>query len=296
MRDETSGTGPSVFDLTLLTAQELRVGQFAVREPLRFATSPTSEIAHWTSTSEATVIRTSRRLGFSGLKEMKAVCAAMVEESRDLPSLLRSRLTELSAQEKPRSAGETAQRVATDTADLILQLGRDLHGSDALPACIAAIERAARVIVYGMGTAYSVADYAALLLQRIGFQALALTGGGHMNADTLLRLRPDDVLIVMAPRVIFPDVQTLLDHAVRRVATTVVVSQEVPVGASDTLIHLRIPHPVASASESVTAWVVADVILAELGRRNTEQAVKTTTELQQFREALADGRRGRRKQ
>jgi DNA-binding MurR/RpiR family transcriptional regulator len=116
-----------------------------------------------------------------------------------------------------------------------------------------------------------------------------------MNADTLLRLRPDDVLVVMAPRVIFPDVQTLLDLAVDRVATTVVVSQEVPAGASDTLIHLRIPHPVASASESVTAWVVADVLLAELGRRNTEQAVKTTTELQQLRETLAERRGGRRR-
>jgi DNA-binding MurR/RpiR family transcriptional regulator len=147
-----------------------------------------------------------------------------------------------------------------------------------------------------MGTAYSVAEYAALLLERIGFQATALTGGGHMNADTLLRLRPDDVLIVMAPRVIFPDVQTLLDHAVPRVATTVVVSQETPAGTADERIHLRIPHTVATAaSESVTAWVLVDVMLAELGRRNTEQAVRTTTELQRFREALADGRRTRRK-
>lgn len=294
MREENSGGNGGPFDLSLLTVQEQQVGQFAAREPLKFATSSIAQIAEWTATSQATVIRTARKLGFSGAKEMKAVCAAIVEESRNLPGIMKSRLVSLPSVEADNAPGKVAQTVASDAADLILQLGRDLE-PQLLAAVITAIEKSARVVIYGLGTAFNIAEYAALELERIGFHTIALTGSGHMNADNLMRLQPSDVLIVLAPRMIFPDIQAFLEHAVTRADHTIVISQEFPPTALPApTIHLALPGTVAtSATESVAAWILMDIIVAELARRFPDRAVQTRTEIQRFREILG-GRRGRK--
>lgn len=294
MREENSRNGGGHFDLSVLTAQEQQVGQFAAREPLRFATSSITQIAEWTGTSQATVIRAARKLGFSGVKEMKAVCAAMVEESRNLPGIIKSRLESLPSAEAVITPGKIAQTVTADAADLILQLGRDLD-PELFSAVITAVEQSERVVIYGLGTAFSIAEYAALELERIGLRAVALTGGGHMNADTLMRLQHSDALLVLAPRMIFPDIQALLEHAVTRVAHTIVISQEFPpTTLSAPTIHLALPGTVAtSATESVAAWILMDILVAELARRFPDRAVETRTEMQRYREILSGRPRGR---
>lgn len=294
MSEESSVNGRGPFDLSLLTAQEQQVGQFAAREPLKFATSSIADIADWTATSQATVIRTARKLGFSGAKEMKAVCAAIVEESRNLPGIIKSRLVSLPSSEAVTAPGKVAQTVAADAADLILKLGRDLEPR-LIAAVITAVEKSERVVIYGLGTAFNIAEYAALELERIGFSAVALTGSGHMNADNLMRLHRNDALFILAPRMIFPDIQTFLEHAVARTAHTIVISQEFPATTlSAPPIHLALPGTVAtSATESVAAWILMDIIVAELARRFPDRAVQTRTEIQRYREILS-GRRGRK--
>lgn len=293
MSEEKSGNGRGPFDLSVLTGQEQQVGQFAAREPLKFATSSIAHIAEWTATSQATVIRTARKLGFAGTKEMKAVCAAMVEDSRNLPGIIKSRLVSLPPAEAATAPGQVAQRVTTDAADLILRLGRDLE-PQLLDAAVTAVAKSERVVFYGLGTAFSIAEYAALELERIGCRSAVLTGSGHTNADNLMRLQPSDTLIVLAPRMIFPDIETFLELAVSRVAHTVVISQEDPLMAPSTpMLHLALPSTVAtSATESVAAWILMDIIVAELARRLPDRAVHTRTEIQRYRELLS-GRRGR---
>lgn len=294
MTELKSSTGQGPFDLSRLTAQEQRVGQFAAREPLRFATSPITHIAEWTNTSQATVIRTAQKLGFSGAKEMKAACAELVDDSRNLPGIMKSRLVNLPSGSAAGGPGDVAQAVTASAADLILQLGRDLD-PQLLSTVVAAVEASDRVVLYGLGTAFSIAEYAALELERIGFRAVALTGSGHMNADTLMRLHPDDALLVLAPRMIFQDIHAFLEHAVGRTAFTVVISQEFPSSAlPGPAVHFALPGTVATpATESVAAWILMDIIVAELARRYPERAVQTRTEIQRYREILS-GRRGRR--
>ena len=296
MQSTTASNGErGSLDLSRLTGQEQRVGEFAVREPLRFATSSIERIAEWTSTSQATVIRTSRSLGFAGVKEMKARCAALVEESRDLAGHLESRLSKLPAADNVRGPGELAQRITSDSADVILALGRHLD-LDRFTEAVAAIDGSDRVVAYGLGTASYIAGYAALALERIGQPAVSMTGGGHMNADALLQLHPGDALLVVAPRVIFPDVQALMKHAETEVAHTIVMSQEhLPETAGSRTIHLKLPSAVAtSATESVTAWVLVETIVAELARRHADRALETSARLQHYRDVLGGQHKRRR--
>jgi len=288
-----SSTGGPRFDLSALTSQEQQVGHFAAREPLRFATSSVADIAEWTGTSQATVIRTSRRLGFSGIKQMKAACAAMVEDSRDLPGLIKSRLTELPATFDGDSAAETVHRVVNDSAKLIMQLGQELD-SDSFASAISALESGSRIAVYGLGSAWGIAQYAALAFERVGLQTAAITGVGFMNADNLLRLRDDDVLLVIAPRIIYPDIQVLVEQGIDRVSRVIVAAREFPQPEfMSRVVHLRLPGAVATAaSESVAAWVLVDVMVAELARRHPDLAVATSSRLEGFRQAASGRARG----
>lgn len=271
-----------------LSRQERRVSTFAEQDPLKFATSTAAEIASVTSTSEATVARTARKLGFKGTKEMKQACASRVDESRMLGPVIESRLATIPQEEAgPSGPRQTSSAVLTAAADLLLKL-KDSLDPDAVEATLDSMQRARRVVIYGLGTAYRVAQYLALELERIGIEALPITGSGHTLADAVPRIRAEDTVLVLAPLRVFADVRNLLEVLGPRVESITIATQdELP--ESDQAPHLlRLPNTTTgAASESVPAWALCDVLVAELARRRPQHAVNTRNYVQELRERFS---------
>lgn len=288
MHNEDSREQPGPPDLS---RQEHRVSILAEQDPFRFATSTAAEIARLTSTSEATVARTARKLGFSGTKEMKASCASRVGSSQSLGTVIRTRLENLpSGALEPQQDGPhtTASAVLTSGADLLIRLNDTLDPA-LVSATAQAFVSARRVNVYGLGTAYRIAQYFSLELERVGVNSLPLTGATHTAADSIPRIGAEDELVILAPLFIFPAIEHFTEIALERARSVTVVSQDrLPQTLAGRVEHFVLPSTTSGAgSESVTAWALCDVLIAEIARRNPERAIETRNYVQQLRERFA---------
>ncbi|TGD11724.1 MurR/RpiR family transcriptional regulator [Brevibacterium sp. S111] len=275
-----------------LTRAEARVQLYARQDPLAFATSTAVEIAEASSTSDATVARTARKLGFHGVREWKRVCADSVDSTLGLDALLRVRLDNLSKAKSVKSSGGLARQVLASSAEALLALAEILESS-ALDHGVDELVNARRVLVYGLGAAYHVAEYLSLALERVGVDARAVTGSGHTLADAIPRLRSDDVSIVLAPRLLFPDIVWYAAESAQRCAATILVTTEpAPERLRQSTITLRLPSTAqVVADDTILTLALADVFVAAIARQEPNRSLATRQAVQMFRDRIYSGQR-----
>lgn len=274
-----------------LTRQEDAVARFAESEPLAFATSSGAEIASATGTSEASVARAAQRLGFANVREMKVFCASRVQEMANLQGVLRGRLDALdgdtaSADGQAGAAGSmpTALRAA---ATLVLGVEESLDW-DAASTAADDIGAAARVVVHGLGTAYCLAQYAEIEFARLGLDARASSGSGHTNAHALFQLAEDDVVLVLAPRVIFPDIERFTSAARARARAVHLVTQAALPQTLAGISRLRLPSSSGSAAtDAVGTVALIDALVAEIARRHPDRSMQARISAQRYRDQFS---------
>lgn len=277
-----------------LTPQEGAIARLAQDDPLNFATSSGAEIAAHTGTSEASVARAAKKLGFENVKAMKAFCASRLQERANLQSVLSGRLDALEAEDAEHTAptGTTRRTVTSalrSAAALVLEVEQSVDWESAESAAIH-IGESPRVIVYGLGTGHSLAQYAEIEFSRLGLDARATTGGGHTNAQAAFQVRPDDVVLVVAPRAIFSDVERFAAAALRTTKRVYVMTQaSLPsaltcAGAS----ALRLPSSGGSgATEMISAAALIDALVADIARRHPGRALEARTLAQAYRDEFS---------
>lgn len=277
-----------------LTRQEGAIARFAQDDPLNFATSSGSVIAVRTGTSEASVARAAKKLGFGNVKAMKAFCASRLQERANLQSVLSERLDALESGGVVDTAptGTTRRTVSSalrSAAELVLEVERSVDWECAESAAIH-IGESPRVIVYGLGTGHSLAQYAEIEFSRLGLDARAATGGGHTNAHAVFQVRPDDVILIVAPRAIFPDVERFAAAALRTTTQVYVMTQAtLPIA----LVHagataLRLPSSGGSgATEMIGAAALIDALVADIARRHPRRALEARTLAQAYRDEFS---------
>lgn len=177
-----------------------------------------SALAERAGTSDATVIRTAKALGYSGLGGLRL---ALADE-------LRGQLSQADRVARTLSAVGAAPGAALEmTLEIHRQsleaLRRDLSPAD-FEAAVQAITGARRVFAFGIGPSSAMAEYLVLQLGRFGLDASALVHTGLLLADGLRRLRRGDLLLIFAYGRIYRELATLLDHAGRCGVGTVLVT------------------------------------------------------------------------
>src|SRR5262245_46767304 len=140
-------------------------------------------IAEQLGTSDATVVRTAKSLGYSGMGELRHALAAYAD---DPP--LRERLHRTLEQAAPDQLFSTSLRnhlsaLETLTNNVSPETFRD---------AVAILGRAQRVVWRGVGPSAALATYGQLMAQRIGKASVAFTHTGTSFADELLTLVPTD--------------------------------------------------------------------------------------------------------
>ncbi len=161
-------------------------------------------LAQRLGTSDATVVRTAKSLGYSGLAELRRDLAA---DGANPPPGERLR----------RTLDRTPRDQLFPTA-----IGSHLGALDALvrnvsgapfDAAVDVLTDAERVMWRGVGPSAHLAAYAQLLTQRIGKPSGALVHTGTSFADEVLTLRANDAVVLLAYGRLQSHVRVLVERA-----------------------------------------------------------------------------------
>jgi DNA-binding MurR/RpiR family transcriptional regulator len=166
-------------------------------------------LAEKAKTSDATVVRAAKALGFSGLDQMRR---ALADEIR----------TSLSPAERlTRTLGEIGGNLSA-AFDITLNIHvRSIEGlrRTITPALfeqvVDGILAARRIDLFGLGPSSAIAGYLALQLNRFGLDAITLANTGLLFADDLHRLREGDLIIILAYGRVYGELAALLDEVAR---------------------------------------------------------------------------------
>ena len=157
-------------------------------EQLVFANA--EELGRLTGTSDATVVRTARKLGYSGLPELKrAVGESLVPRPTDKEIVTR-RLANL-----PSDVTALVERIVSDAQES-LELTARAANAASLQAAFELLARAETVIGFGYGGTEVAARHLVRALSRLGFSAWYAGSTGFMLADDLIRIRSGDTVVV----------------------------------------------------------------------------------------------------
>jgi DNA-binding MurR/RpiR family transcriptional regulator len=242
------------------------------------------EIAAAVGTSDATVVRTAKTLGYASLRDLRrALTDDNVEP--DLATRLQATISDSDSAHDVLASAVERHLEALDT------LLRRVTAAD-FDTAASVLSRAAHVWWCGTGPSAHLASYAAFLCRRLGTSSGALTHSGTDHADELLSLRADHAIVVLAYGRVHPYVRVLLQHASDVGAQVVLVT--------DTLDR-RLTTPVAArlnagrgapslfATHGPTIVLVEALVLA-LAAAHPDRSDTTLATLNDLRQSLA-GRR-----
>jgi DNA-binding MurR/RpiR family transcriptional regulator len=260
------------------------VAQFLLTAGPRAAAMSARQIAAAAGTSDATVVRAAKSLGYESLRHLRVAVADEGTEV-DLPTRLRATLAD-------GVAGHDLLRGAVE---------RQVHELETLLQRVSPseFERAARVLARarrvwwcGLGPSAHLAAYAAFLSNRTGLQSGAMTHAGPAHADELLAVRRNDAVVVLAYGRIHAHVRVLLDHADDSGAKAILVTDTAASPATSAeVIRLNAGRgePGLFASHGATIVLLEALVLAAAAHQ-PQTATASLNTLNELRAALAGKR------
>ncbi|MFD3806092.1 MurR/RpiR family transcriptional regulator [Streptomyces sp. NPDC058611] len=211
LRARVRSLGPS------MTRSMQAVAEAVASDPAGCAQLTVSALAKHTGTSEATVVRTARLLGYPGYRDLRLALAALAaqQESGAAPAVtVDIAVDDPLADVVAKLAHEEAQTLA-DTA-----AGLDLTQ---LAGAVTALATARRIDIYGVGASALVGQDLAQKLLRIGLIAHAHQDT-HLAVTNAVLLRPGDVAVAVTHSGSTGDVIEPLRTAFERGATTIALT------------------------------------------------------------------------
>jgi len=234
-------------------------------------------------TSDATIVRTAKALGYAGLAELRRALVAQPAEPA-IGDRLRRSLERTSREELFASTIEN-HLVSLDV------LMRNVSAAD-FDRAVDVLAAAERVVWRGVGPSAHLAAYGQLLAERVGKPSRTLVHTGTAFADELLTLRAGDAVVLLAYGRPQSHVRVLLERADRLGIPVVLITDTVArhLGAAVAVtLECGRGVPGAFASHGATLVVIEALVLA-VAARNEEAAAQRLDELNDLRAELA-GRR-----
>lgn len=233
-------------------------------------------------TSDATVVRTARTLGYAGLDDLRRALAEELRRDLTLPERLAHTLGAVG--DSPDAALDATLRVHDASLE---RLRRDVSGAP-FAAAVEHVATARRVVAFGIGPSSAMASYLAMQLSRIGLDAVALTETGLLLADGLRRLRPGDHVVAFAYGRPYRELDVLLAHAARCGAPTVLLTDTLAETLRDR-VDLVLPVPRGRSdmvSMHAATLVLIEALLVGVAARRRDAAIASLEELNALRAAL----------
>lgn len=225
-----------------LNPSELRVVRYISNNRHHALHASAQELAAKAQTSNATVVRAAKSLGYDGLNAMRCALAEELERGVTPASRMARTVADIRG-DLGKAFAETLAIHEAALSDLKTGLPIELYGD-----LVANILSANKVLVFGIGPSAPMATYFAMQLNRLGMKAASLSQSGTLLADELLQVERGDLVLMMAYGKIYPELQTTLDHALAMGAKTALVTDSLmdELGSKIDLL-LKVPRGTANA-------------------------------------------------
>jgi DNA-binding MurR/RpiR family transcriptional regulator len=262
-----------------LAPAQRRVARFFTEHATQLGFFSAAEIAARLGTSDATVVRTAQRLGYRGLADLKRALLDDAPPPEPTPS---SRL------------GATLRHATTpmDVLNHVLDVHQAaLHAArknldERFPAAVALLATAERIVLSGTGPSAAVAQYAAVLLGRVGRPAATITATGVSMADQAMELRRGDTLLLLAYTRLHTHAAVLIDLAQRRRIPVLLVTDVLAnVEGADLVLSCPRGLPGEQSSHAVTLLLLEAIAVA-LAATERARATTALSELNRLRGEL----------
>jgi DNA-binding MurR/RpiR family transcriptional regulator len=200
-----------------MTRSMQRVAETVASDPAGCAALTVTGLAERTGTSEATVVRTARLLGYPGYRDLRLALAGLAAQqaSGAAPAVTADISVDDPLADVVAKLAQDERQTLSDTA-AALDVGQ-------LEASVAALAAARRIDVYGVGASSLVAQDLAQKLLRIGLVAHA-HADPHLAVTNAVQLRTGDVAVAVTHSGRTVDVIEPLQAAFDRGATTIAIT------------------------------------------------------------------------
>ncbi|MEV6646966.1 MurR/RpiR family transcriptional regulator [Amycolatopsis sp. NPDC051371] len=276
--------------LAMMSKAERKVADY-LRTHSREAIFATAEqIAAAAGTSDATVVRTARSLGYAGLLELRhSLTRQVVRATSPVPP------PPGRPDERVSATAALLDGVFTEAAQRLADTRR-LTTEPAFDTAVATLAGARDVLAFGIGPSESIAAYLALRLRRIGRRARVSGATGFRLADDLLELGPGDVVVLYSPGRLLAELEIVLDHAAAVGARAVLISGSlVPVYADRVHVSLfAVDSDTGSTGEGLPAQVLTDALVLAVRATDEARATDRAELLTGLRSELSQTRSPRR--
>lgn len=190
---------------------EKKIADWILEHPNELLPLSIVELAEKSQCSEATIVRFSKRLGFSGYQELKISLAIETNSS-----VVNAHMT------KDDTAIEIYEKVCDDIY-YSLECTKKVLNSEMLQKAAETIMKAGRIIVMGLGNSASVAMDMSHKLLRIGYSVYAYTDN-HMQVIAASHLKEGDVAIGISHSGSSKDIIEAMQMAKDRGAFTICIT------------------------------------------------------------------------
>lgn len=271
-----------------LSPAEARVARYIADNPEHVLYQSAQRIAKQARTSDATVVRTARSLGYSGLGDLKQSIGRTVTTKTHPAARLEWRL---------QAAQQEAERdlLAQVSMDAIERIESTLTSvpADTLDRFVEHLERANCVFTFGTGVSSTVAEYAAKKLSRLGLVTRQIGGMGFDIADDLMQLRRGDCVVIFCPGRLFREIEVILDCAERLEVPVLLVTSGLPPEVRERMAVILdlAASPSGLTGEVLVPLLVMDAVLLGVGAQDRTRATASSRQLNETRR-LIDSRVG----
>lgn len=263
-----------------LTPAEQRMAQFFLDQKSTVLLNSAAEIAEKARTSDATVVRTARSLGFDGLAGLRE--AILSDITGPAPA---DRLTRTLEDVSGAPDGVLAHVLKGHYASLEAMASADF--GQAFERAVEAMFSGRHRFVFGIGPSGSIADYAALQFNRIGLRATTLSSSGIGLADNLMQMQPGDVVLMLAYAPLYREVAVVLDHAHELGVPVVLVSDSLGGLGGHLAEVLRVPRGSADhLSMHAATLVLIEAMVVALAARDKAAALSALKQFGALRGAI----------
>lgn len=259
-----------------------RVLKFIDANRLDAMTKSAVELGRMIGTSDASVIRAVKALGFDGFKDLKQELAASLGKGHSAADNMARTLADVG------DAYDAAIDRVLDDHSAAFKALTSAEARAQISAAVKLLASARRIGVFGLGPSSHLARYFALQVTRSGRSAQVFDGSGSPLPDQLLGMQDVDVVVMLSYGRPYREATTCMAEARRVRKRIILITDFAEKGLASHATAVVAVHRGQAGRVALhgATLVCLEAILLALASRNKDRSILTLERLNELRKSL----------